>query len=414
MSKRRLNDWLSSYLKYTTSSSESPESFHMWSGVSTIAAALQRKTYVKWGHTTIYPNQYIILVGPSGRSRKGEPIGLAREMAKSLKISMLPEDMSTEFMAREMSNAVSTFREAATQKIIYQCAVSSFTEELSVLIGEQNTRLLSYLTNWYDSRSDWTRGTKHQGIDDIQGVCLNMLSATAPDWIPYIFPRAAVGGGFTSRCLFIVEERKGKVISNPNLPELQPPPGLRTALKYDLEVIHTFTGPYELSPNALARYEQWYVSEERRIENGHHDLQDPMLAGYMSRRSTHLFKLCMVLTASHSNEPVISEKDFNRALTMLRVIEGKMPRVFSGIGKAKYIEETELVLHHLKTHGTATKSGLLRTYMRMLDITSLEAVITILNTMKVIKTTIKPGQDTIYEYREKNAEVIPFKRPARG
>jgi hypothetical protein len=411
MARRLLHDWLTSYLTYTTSSSESPVSFHLWSGMSTLAAALQRKVYLKWGHTTIYPNQYIILVGPSGRSRKGEPIGIAREMAKSLKIEMLAEDNSLEWIAREMANAVTSYTDATTGKVTYQCAVSSFTEELSVFTGEQNTRLLSYLTNWYDSRSDWTRGTKHQGIDDIQGVCLNLLSATAPDWIPYIFPRAAVGGGFTSRCLFIVEERKGKVVPNPNLPELQPPRGLKSALKHDLEIIHTITGAYELSPKALSLYEQWYVSEEKRIESGNHDLQDPMLSGYLSRRSTHLFKLGIALTASRTRERVIGEKDFNRALTMLRMIEKKMPRVFSGIGKARYIEETELVLHHLQTHGSAKKSDLLRRYMRILDITSLDAVMTVLRTMNVITATIKPGEDTIYTYKEKgNGEVIPFRR----
>ena len=78
--------------------------------------------------------------------------------------------------------------------------------------------------------------------------------------------------------------------------------------------------------------------------------------------------------------------------------------------KAKYIEETELVLQHLQTHGRATKSELLRRYMRILDITSLEAVMTVLKSMNVVGVIIKPGQDTIYEYREKGAEVIPFRQ----
>jgi hypothetical protein len=394
-SKRRLDDWLTSYLRYTENS-ESPVSFHLWGGVSAIAAALQRRVYIKWGHSTIYPNQYIVLVGPSGQSRKAEAITIARKLAEGIKIPLIGEDNSVESVIREISDSLSNFVDQSNKKLTFQCAVSCFAEELSVFTGQQNTQFLAYLTNWYDSRDTWKRSTKHQGIDEINGMCFNLCAATAPDWIPYIFPREAIGGGFTSRCVFVVEQRKSKVVWNPN--DIAPPKELEKDLKHDLDVISTISGKYEFSAKTLLLYKDWYLSEEEKIAKGNPSISDPMFSGYLARRPSHLFKLCMALTASRTNEREIGEKDFHRALKMLTMAEQKMTKVFTGIGSARYIEQTEMILNHLQATGRATKSELLNRYMRNLDAVSLDAAITVLADMKVIKVIIQPGKETIYEY----------------
>ena len=76
---RLLKDWLTGYIKYTEDS-EPPQSYHIWCGIGTIAGALQRKVYMKWGKQIIRPNLYIILIGPSGQGRKGNAIDYVREM----------------------------------------------------------------------------------------------------------------------------------------------------------------------------------------------------------------------------------------------------------------------------------------------------------------------------------------------
>jgi hypothetical protein len=81
---RELKDWLESYLDYTENS-ESPISYHTWCGLSVIAGALQRKVYLRWGlGRVIYPNVYAVLVGASGRTRKGVAIGIAKDFLKNI------------------------------------------------------------------------------------------------------------------------------------------------------------------------------------------------------------------------------------------------------------------------------------------------------------------------------------------
>lgn len=62
---RHFDDWLKTYMLYTRDS-ESPDEFHFWTGVSTIAGALRRRVWIDMRKFLWTPNFYIILVGPPG------------------------------------------------------------------------------------------------------------------------------------------------------------------------------------------------------------------------------------------------------------------------------------------------------------------------------------------------------------
>lgn len=392
--QRLLPDWISAFETYTENS-ESPRAFHVWAACSAVAAALQRRCYITWGHNTIYPNMYVIIVGPSGRARKSEPINISRKFVEKLNIPIIGEDNSQEAIIREMKNSVQSFTDRRTRRIQFHSSVSCFLEELSVFTGQQNTQFLAYLTNWYDSRDKWKRSTKHQGVDEIIGMCFNMLAATAPDWLPYILPREAIGGGFTSRCIFVVEDRKSRIIANPNL--YKPDQRLASNLGIDLELINTMSGSFELDEDAISQYTEWYEQEEKKNEAGKPTMADELFNGYTARRPMHLMKLSMVMSASRGDDYVITAKDFRRAKTLLEITEKKMPKVFAGIGKAKYAEETELALSYIARHGSVSKSDLLRQFFRSMDNYSLDIVIRVLSDMRLVRVIIEKGE-TIYQY----------------
>lgn len=358
---------------------------------------MQRKLYMFWGHSVIYPNNYIVLVGPSGQTRKGEPIQTAKSFAESLQIPLLPEDTSMESLIRKIRNSSTNYTNQDTGELMVQASIAGFLEELSVLIGERNTRFLAYLTNWYDSRDTWTRETKHQGDDDISGMCFNLVAATAPDWIPYMFTKEAIGGGFTSRCLFVVEQRKSKIISNPNKYPLNQQ--LREDLIHDLEHIHALSGEISFDAAGLSAYERWYEAQERDIERGKFPIPDPLFHGYVSRRATHVKKIAMALSVSRNASRIITEGDFKKALALMENLEKKMPRAFMGVGKPKFIEETDLVITFLQSRRRASKSEILRTFHRTLDDFALEAAIRVMDGMRIIRITKDPQtRETYYEY----------------
>lgn len=395
--KRRLPDWLSGFDTFTQNS-ESPRSFHLWAGISAISAALQRRCYMKWGHDTIYPNMYIVLVGPSGRVRKGDPINISQSFIKPLPIPILLEQNSPEYVARFMKENLQSFTDPITGNIMMHSSVCCFLEELAVFTGEKNTGFLSTLTNWYDSRNNWGRGTKNAGIDDIVGVCLNMLAATAPDWIPFIFTREAIGGGFTSRCIFVVEDHKAQIVANPN--KVAPNSALREALQEDIAIISTMAGQFEFEPQAEDEYEQWYVEQERRLQEALDNQSiDPVMQGYFARRPTHIKKVGMALSASKRSDYIISVSDFRRARTILEIAEKRMPSVFQGTGSARYVHETEIVLGIIRQAKEIKRSDLLRLVYRNVDENALQTITRTLSEMHIISVRLS-GPEAFYTYKD--------------
>lgn len=392
---RKLHDWLTGYLELTEDT-ESPLSFHTWVGLSVIAGALQRKVYMRWGHSTIYPNQYIVLVGPSGRVRKGDAIDIGRKLLKDITVPTTSERVTREALVRFMRNHVENYTDTTTGKVCFQCAVTCISEELSVLLGQREMGFLSDLTTWYDSRDEWTYETKGSGTDKVLGMCFNLLGATAPDWMPSMFAQEAIGGGFTSRVIFVVEEDKRKTVAEPIvIPDDSP---IRRNLLHDLEEINSISGRISFTNKALALYKAWYTDEDERSREGNPAVPDPRFAGYCSRRATHIKKIATAFSASRGNDLRITEGDFKRALVLLESTEKKMPRAFRQVGQARYAAATTLLIDILKQQKTITRSTLLRRFYLDIDLLMLESIEKMLEQMGIVQVIVQPKKkDVLYK-----------------
>ena len=67
--KRLTADWLTSYMELT-SNLESPDSIHLWTGLSLISAASRRKVFLDMEYGKIYPNLYVIIVAESDSTQE--------------------------------------------------------------------------------------------------------------------------------------------------------------------------------------------------------------------------------------------------------------------------------------------------------------------------------------------------------
>lgn len=388
---RSLNDWLAGYLKYVENT-EAPVAYHIWTALSIISGVLQRRCYIRWGHNLIYPNQYIVLVGPSGKSRKNDAIGMARFFFTRTQIPMAAQKSSKEKLVNRIASAQTSFTDEHGQ-LKFQNAISIVSGELHVLLGKQDTDFLAWLTDWYDSLEEWEYATKNSGTDFIPAICVNMLGATAPDWLPSMLTQEAVGGGWTSRVVFVVEEDKGKIIEDPN--EYGVDKELEEQLISDLEEIKLLTGEYKFTKDGLEQYKHWYRKQENNIKNGKWPVTDPKFAGYISRRATHIKKVAMALSASRSADMVITEEDFNRAKKLLEVTEKKMPRAFRAVGKAKFAELTDMVLNYIIRRKRVKRSEILYHMQRDLDSWTMEQIERVLEQMKVIRRSVLTQDDDV-------------------
>jgi len=396
---RELANWLDSYLEYTDNT-ESPQSYHVWCGLSVIAGALQRRVYLKWGlGQVIYPNLYIILIGPSGRTRKGVSIGIAKDFLKSIPgITVTPESSSgRQAMILAMKRANLNFTDPSDGKIKFHCSVTAFSEELSVFLGQGDIAYLSNLTDWYDSKDDWEYETVGRGKDSLQGLCLNLCGGTAPDWIQSMIPQEALGGGFTSRIIFIVEEKKRKIVPEYFItPEVAL---LGEQLKMDLERISNLSGEAHFTEAGKKLYVDWYCKETEKLDSGKPAVSDSRFAGYCERRATHLRKLMLVCSASRGDDLQITADDFKKALGLLEDAEINMGKTFGGLGKARDSDATDTVSGFIQAMGTTTRSALLNKYFRDVDIKMLVDIESKLEQMHLIKVRLIPEErDKMYTW----------------
>lgn len=353
---RRLNDWLQGFLEYLENT-EPPHLYKFWCGVSAVAAALQRKCFVPWGTLTFYPNMYIVLIGPPGRARKGTAMGPAMDMLQELDINLAAEATTREALVRSLFDSKDTYVNPETGESFTHSSLTIFSAELTVFLGYQNHQLMSDMADWYDCRTKWTYRTKTQGTDDIRGVWVNLLGATTPELIRSTLPMDAVGGGLTSRIIFVNEDQKGKIVPAPFLSNDQE--HLKQDLLHDLERIHMMSGPFKITGDFLERWCEWYEYQEYNPP-----FKDQFFDGYISRRANHVMKLSAIISAARRETMEIKVKDFEDAIRVLEQTEIKMTQTFQGVGHSPISNVLSSVMATVANEGKISYPRLLRYFSR--------------------------------------------------
>lgn len=314
-----------------TENTEPPTNYHRWCAIAILSAALRRKCFLRWGPDTIYPNVYVVLVGPSGRARKGTALNVVRRLLKEAKLPMTADAITPEGLASEIERFRSNAKDGEQH-----CSVLCMSSELNVFLKTRDDSMHINLTDWYDCPDTWVYKTKNKGEANLTNVYVVLLSATAPEWIPTIFPLQAIGGGLTSRIIFVVEEKKRQSIPIPiqTQREIQ----LFADLQHDLELIALLDGEFRMTDEAVGFYADWYTRQETKMAQGNYPVQNKLFYGYCDRRATHLRKLGIIISAADSDDRMITHHHISKALDLLELTEAQMPRAFGGVGRAKNAE----------------------------------------------------------------------------
>lgn len=384
---RVLDDWIDSYMEYTHNS-EPPTQFRKWCAISAIASCLQRKCFLSWGTLTFYPNMYVVLVGRSGL-RKGTAMGPAYSLLRELGIKMAAEATTRESLIRELKQSNDTVVDPKNGDMHLHSSITIYSQELTVFLGYNNVQLMSDLTDWYDCRGEWTYRTKNMGTDEIIGVWVNLIGATTPELIQTTLPMDAIGGGLTSRIIFVYADKKAKVVATPFLTEREHE--LRVKLLHDLELIRMMAGQFRVTEGFLDRWVKWYHAQE-----GNPPFHDKRFGGYIERRPNHLLKLSLIVASSRGNcDYVITEKDFDRALNIMAEVEAPMQQVFAGYGRSMTADITSQVLSAVIEAKQISIAALMQRFYHDADRRTMEGVIQTLMSMKVVRLTTHNNDSTL-------------------
>uniref|UniRef100_A0A6M3KWE8 Putative primase n=1 Tax=viral metagenome TaxID=1070528 RepID=A0A6M3KWE8_9ZZZZ len=392
---RNLSDWLSGFMELTENS-EPPILFRKWAGISTIASALQRKVRVELGISlTFYPNLYIVLVGPSATG-KGTAMKFASDIIEQVpSIRLSAQATSLQALIRRMKETNLTDIDLVTGEQQYHSSLTIFSTEFTVFLGYHNKELIAALCEWYDCHSRWSYETIARKKEEIIGVWVNLFAGTTPDSIQASLPIESIGGGLTSRIIFVYEERKGKLVVIPTKSEREL--YLQQMLVNDLETISMVSGKMSYTEGFLEEYSKWCYKADQNPP-----FYDRKFDGYCGRRRKHLLSLSMICNASRSDEMVMTVDDLARAAVLLAEVEIKMGMVFKGMGRSDISSLiNDAIVFIANSHIPDVPIWQFAKHFEGdMDKWIMERVLTTLETMNLVKIIKRPGADTIIHILE--------------
>ena len=330
---RRLQSWISGFEVYTESLG-SPELFRRWGAISCVAGALEKKCWIVSRGSKLYPNFYTFLIAPPGVG-KSIVLGEVERFWRSLpNHHVAPVSLTKAALIDALHDA--------KRQIVRHGLVPPFVEFNSLLLlisefgsfmGSYDNDFMATLTTLYDGyQYSERRRTKDLKID-IPEPQLNFLAGTTPAQFKDFMPEGAWDQGFLSRSIIVYagEQVLTDIFDVPMAQEK-----LREDLIHDIRAISELYGQFTVDPAAKAAITKWHMA------GGPPTPDHPRLVHYLTRRTAHLLKHCMVASVETSNDLVIREKDFEIAQFWLLDMERHIPEIFKamvGGGDAKAMDE---------------------------------------------------------------------------
>lgn len=325
---------------------------YQWVAVSTLAGALRRKVWIDMAYFRWHPNFYTILVAPPGIIAKSTTAGLGMRLLRRVPgIKFGPDIVTWQALVTAFAEATEMFDLNGDYHTMSALTLQS--SEFGNLVDPSDKRAIDlFVTLWDGEEKAIEKLTKGSGNDSIVNPWINIIACTTPAWIASNFPEYTIGGGFTSRCIFVYADKKHQYVAYPGR---QVPRNLHKTedrLVKDLEHIAiNLAGEYKLTESAFVWGEEWY---KKHYANRPLGLDDERFGGYIARKQTHVHKLAMVLAAAGGDEMRITEIHLSKANDMVTELESDMPLVFGKIGRTEVSVQADRFLGYVRKRGKVT------------------------------------------------------------
>ena len=354
--------------------SEAPPHMHFWSAVSAMAGALRRQVWIDMAYFKWFPNFYVILVAPPGIVSKSTTAGIAISLLRKVPdIKFGPDVVTWQALVQAFAESTTSFE--LDGEFHPMSAITIESSEFGNLLNPQDKEMVDLLVSLWDGKQGaFEKKTKGSGNDSIENPWINLIACTTPSWIAGNFPEYMIGGGFTSRCVFVYAEKKAQYVA---YPASKVPSNLREQaqkLIEDLSYISLLKGEYILTPEALAWGTNWYTAH---YEATHIDLDADRFGGYLARKQTHIHKLAMILAAAESDNLLITAEHLALADQMVSDLEPDMQFVFSKIGKTEEAVFVERLIWYIeKRQGCPYSEAYRYVHQHFPKIQDFEAIVT--------------------------------------
>jgi len=317
---------------------ETPVSYDFWCGVWILGSLVGRKMVINRPQAPVFLNPYLVLCADAGLTRKSTAVRLASQLFNR---AGLADDCHLVTASDTVSNINMNLAQLNEEGHDANCRI--VVSELVTLLGKEghSMSLPGYLTDMYDCPRSTTYGRSGEGrTSTISNAHFTMLSASTPSWLVRAINPDVIEGGFTSRCLFIIEDKPKRLVA---WPESSVDEALRIGtLSTQLGVIRTevtkwSTSGITLTATALTKFKDWYAS--RSLESN-----DSFIQSFEAREDHHILRLAGILAvndrsyvidAFHIGHAIRIITDCKRRAAGIFGIQKSNKRLIAGIDKLK-------------------------------------------------------------------------------
>lgn len=342
---------------YACGDSEVPQEYFTWSCISLIAAVLgNRVWYEKMPGTKLLPNQYIILVGPSGTG-KGVAIGKASKIAQAEHDdgdTVIPDMVAFQIKATiqhimdEMSKIhrkVRTDLGASVYLIMPELASS-------VGSGRQAYSFVHTMVDLWEGADKKHEGTRTHGGIVLYKPCVNWLAGSTREWMMQSIPKDAIDSGFLARTVVV----EGKYDFERRFFRPEVPANVVEVWDYItrrlIEVANEADGAMMMTEDALYIDEIWYMNRESP--------EDMTMAPVWKRQQDLIIKLAMALSIADEPSGVIHGEHMELAQQMMGQVYKSVPGLLSFASTTVYTAGIHVVAQKVREAGTITRTALLK------------------------------------------------------
>jgi hypothetical protein len=345
------------------------------------------------------PNFYIILVGPPGIATKSTAMRSGLRLLERIDgIRFGPPSITWQKLADSLAASVEHMKwldpDIGETYVPMSCLTIPISE-LGTFLKIDDSALIDVLVDLWDGQlTQWSHATKTSGTTDIRNPWLNIIGCTTPAWLKAHFPDHLIGGGLTSRIVFVFGDAKRALIPYPDeIIKRKEYFDLEANLIADLKDIALMSGPFELSVGARTWGHTWYTKHWNGSRPSH--LTSDRYGGYIARKQTHIHKLAIILAASRSSRLMIEDSHLIEADQLLSLAEPSMIKVFESIGVVDEARHVNELLPFVKAHGFVTLDELWQKVMNLMNQRDFNEAIRAAHRGGLIRVVQQNGRDGI-------------------
>lgn len=352
------------YLDYVDDNTECPLIYHRWCSIALVGAVAGRHIRVTHGHSEIYPNMYIMLIGPPA-TRKSTAVNIAKRVAQEADYTTISgsktskekwlldfaEGFGEEHTPTEGGKMPMLKNKRYEDVLKMTLSVAEDADhgeprnvwivngEFNNFLGYNNLEFVSILGDLWDNLPYFDVRNKNSQSLKVHEPSVNILGGNTQQNLASSLPPEAIGQGFTSRWLLIQASKKRWDLPFPPEPDPRKLESLANSLRSIRELAKrakTFTLTEEAKEVMAKTYGTKNYLEDGRFEY------------YFNRRFVHLFKLCQICALAEMKTE-ITAATVVYANSILSYAEQFMPAALGEFGKSKFSDLSNAIMALLRS-----------------------------------------------------------------